>query len=193
MPLNHKVWVEKKGYRIKGQFHEIEPNQPIWGPNKELLGVTNPRHLVHMHSYGGEAPFFEGLAKQKLLGTQCVNPKCEGKGTTYLPFRIYCPDCLTKMKTVDLTARAKKTANIYSYIVTSRTGACNTLDKPIRFIDVQLKDVDTILKSYQLVGEPAIGSRVVPIFRKKATYTITDLAWVAAGTKEKDLPKGFTF
>ena len=137
-----------------------------------------------MHSYGGEAPFFEGLSKAKLLGTQCVNQKCEYKGSVYIPFRIFCPDCLTRMKIVDLTAKAKKVAHIYSFIVTSRTGAFNTLEKPIKFIDIQIGDACTILKSYQLVGEPEIGQRVVPVFRVKPTYTITDLAWVVAGTKK---------
>jgi len=147
-----------------------------------------------MHSYGGEAPFFAGIAEGKLLGTRCDNKDCEYKGTVHLPFRIHCPDCLKKMTVVDLTDLAQKTAKIHSYIVTSRTGAFNTLDKPIKFIDVEFEGVATILKSYQLAGDPSIGARVVPIFRTKSpTYTITDLAFVAEGTKKKDLPKGFSF
>jgi uncharacterized OB-fold protein len=190
--MKAKVWIEKNAYRIKGDFHVTVPNTPIRREDGKLCGVTNPRTIVHIHSYGGEAPFFAGLAEGKLLGTQCVNKDCEFKGTIHLPFRIHCPDCLAKMKIVDLTARARKGARIYSFIVTSRTGAFNTLDIPIRFIDVEIPGVATIIKSYQLAGEPAIGQRVVPIFRTKApTYTITDLAWVAAGTKK--LPKGFTF
>ena len=187
----HKVWVEKNAYRIKGEFHTAEANQPIRNETGKLCGVTNPRRLVHMHSYGGEAPFFQGLADGKLLGTRCDNPKCEGKGSIYIPFRIFCPDCLSRNKIVDLTAKAKKAAKIYSYIVTSRTGAFNTLKTPIKFIDIQIGDAVTILKSYQLAGEPEIGQRVVPVFRIKPTYTITDLAWVSAGTKKA--PKGFRF
>jgi uncharacterized OB-fold protein len=188
-----KVWIEKNAYRIKGEFSTIEPNTPIRRPDQKLCGVTNPRRIVHIHSYGGEAPFFAGVAEGKLLGTQCVNKDCAGQGSVYLPFRIHCPDCLAKMKTVDLTAKAKRTAKIYSYIVTSRTGAFNTIDVPIRFIDIEVEGVATILKSYLLVGEPSIGARVVPIFRKKPTYTITDLAWVVKGTPANKLPKGFRF
>jgi len=186
-----KVWIEKKAYKIKGEFSTLEPNTPIRRKDGKLCGITNPRRLVHMHSYGGEAPFFEGLAKGKLLGTRCVNGKCEYQGSIYIPFRIFCPDCLAKMKIVDLTAKAKKTARIYSYIVTSRTGAFNTLKTPIRFIDVEFDGVTTILKSYQLAGEPEIGQRVIPVFRAKPTFTITDLAWVKADTKKP--PKGFRF
>ncbi len=184
-----KVWIEKGAYKIKGEFSTPEPNTPIRRKDGKLCGVTNPRRLVHMHSYGGEAPFFEGLAQGRLLGTQCVNNKCEYKGSIYIPFRIFCPDCLAKMKIVDLTAKARKTARIYSYVVTSRTGAFNTLETPIRFIDLEFEGVSTILKSYLLVGEPEIGQRVKPVFRVKPTYTITDLAWVTADTKKP--PKGF--
>jgi uncharacterized OB-fold protein len=191
MKATHKVWVEKNAYRIKGEFSTIEANQPIRNEKGKLCGVTNPRRIVHMHSYGGEALFFQGLADGKIWGTRCDHPGCSDKGSIYLPFRIYCPDCLQKMKPVDLTAKAKKTAQIYSYIVTSRTGAFNTLKTPIRFIDVEIDGVVTILKSYQLNGEPAIGARVVPVFKIKPTYTITDLAWVAAGTKTA--PRGYRF
>ena len=194
MTKEAKVWVEKNAYKISGDFHTGEPNLPIRNEEGKLCGVTNPRRVVHLHSYGGEAPFFQGIADGKLLGTRCDNDKCEFKGTVHLPFRIHCPDCLVKMTIVDLTETARKSAKIHSYIVTSRTGAFNTLDIPIKFIDVEMDGVATILKSYLLAGEPAFGQRVVPVFKTKApTFTITDLAFVVEGTKESDLPEGFTF
>ena len=189
-----KVWIEKSAYKIKGDFHRLEPNQPIRREDGKLCGVTNPRQLTHLHSYGGEAPFFAGLAEGKLLATRCDADECEYKGTVHLPFRIHCPDCLRKATVVDVTDWARKSGQIHSYIVTSRTGAFNTLDIPIRFIDVEIDGIATIIKSYQLVGEPEIGQRVVPIFRTKApTYTIIDLAFVKEGTKESELPEGFAF
>ena len=61
-------------------------------------------------------------------------------------------------------------------------------------INIEFEGVCTILMSYLLRGEPAIGVRVVPIFATEApTYTILDLAWVLEGTDRKDLPEGFTF
>lgn len=190
-----KLKVVNNAYKIEaGEFHSPEPNIPIRNEAGKLCGITNPRRLVHIHSYGKEAPFFEGLTEGKLLGTRCDNDECEYKGTIHLPFRICCPDCLGDNNIVDLTDAAKKTGKIYSYIVTSRTGAFNTLDIPIRFIDVEIDGVATVLKSYQLAGEPEIGQRVMPIFRtKEPTYTIMDLAWVTEGTKESELPEGFTF
>jgi hypothetical protein len=77
-------------------------------------------------------------------------------------------------------------------MVCERSGAFNTLDKPIRFINVEFDGVSTILMSYLSVGEPKIGMRVIPIFRTlDPTYTITDLSWVPDGTSQDVLPKGF--
>ena len=189
-----KVKVDNNRYIVKGDFSVIYPNTPIFNKQGKLCGVTNPRDMTYKHSYGAEAPFFEGLSKGSLKGTKCENPACEYKGSVYIPFRIYCPDCLKKMKIVDLTAAAKKTARIYTYMVCERSGAFNTLDKPIKFINVKIEGTATILMSYLYLGEPSMGMRVVPIFRtKNPTYTITDLSWVPEGTPQSKLPKGFSF
>ena len=192
----HKVTVTRnRGYHFKGTFSGGEPGTPIYGEDGVFRGITKPRMVIHVHSYGGEAPFFEALTKGRLLGTKCTNPACEGKGSVYLPFRIHCPDCLARMAIVDLTEKAVKTAFVHTFIVTARTGAWNKLPKPIRFLDVEIPGVCTILKGYMSgPGEPAFDMRLVPIFRTKSpTFTILDLSWVAEGTKAKDLPKGFTF
>jgi uncharacterized OB-fold protein len=68
------------------------------------------------------------------------------------------------------------------------------LEKPIKFINIEFDGVPTILMSYLCIGEPKMGMRVVPIFRKvNPTYTILDLSWVPEGTKAADLPEGFAF
>ncbi len=188
--------IKKGKYSIKGDFHLIMPNSPIRNADKdwELAGVTNPRQVVHLHSYGGEAVFFESLSKGKLLGTRCDNPDCEFKGTAYIPFRIHCPDCLAKNTVVDFTDLARNTAKIHTFMVCERSGAFNTLETPIKFINIEFEGVDTILMSYLCIGEPAMEKRVVPIFKtRNPSYTILDLSWVEEGIKESDLPEGFTF
>jgi len=190
------VVVKNGRYKIKGDFHRASPNIPIRNADEgwRLMGVTNPRDITHIHTYGGEAPFFEGLAQGKIFGTRCANQDCEFPGTVYLPFRIHCADCLTKNEVVDLTEVCRKTAKIHSFMVCERSGAFNSLDKPIKFINVEFEGVDTILMSYLIKGEPKIGMRVIPIFRTlDPTYTIIDLAWVPEGTKAGDLPEGYSF
>jgi uncharacterized OB-fold protein len=190
------VDIVNKRYKVRGKFHIIEKNQPIFNKDTgKLAGVTNPRDMTYIHSYGGEAIFFDSLGKGKLMASRCDNDKCETKGSIYEPFRIFCPDCLRKNTVVDITEKAQNTAKIHSFIITHRSGAFNTLPKPIKFINVEFdEEVVTILMSVLVVGDPEIGKRVVPIFRtKNPTYTIMDLMFVVKGTSESELPEGFTF
>lgn len=190
------VNVKNNKYKIKGNFHHLTPNMPIRNADEgwKLMGVTNPRDMTYIHAYGGEAPFFEALSQGKLLATRCDNKDCNFKGSIYQPFRIYCPDCLSKNSIIDMTDIAKKTSKIHTFMVCERSGAFNILDIPIKFINIEFDGVVTILMSYLSLGEPEIGMRVVPIFKRLSpTYTILDLSWVPAGTKEDELPEGFSF
>ncbi len=196
MSMFGQVYVKNNQYKIKGDFHHLTPNIPIRSAdeNWKLLGVTNPRDMTYIHTYGGEAIFFESLSKGKLMASRCDNDKCEFKGTVYQPFRIHCPDCLGKNTVIDMTDLAKKTAKVHTFMVCERSGAFNLLDKPIKFINVEFEGVSTILMGYLSVGEPKIGMKVTPIFNTlDPTYTILDLSWVPEGTPEKDLPRGFSF
>jgi uncharacterized protein len=196
MSMFGQVYVKNNQYKIKGDFHELSPSVPIRNADDgwKLMGVTNPRSLTHMHSYGGEAIFFESLSKGKLMAARCDNPKCEYKGSIWQPFRTYCPDCLRKMTVIDMTDLAKKTAKIHTFMVCERSGAFNMLEKPIKFINIEFDGVPTILFSYLSVGEPKMGLKVVPIFKTMSpTYTILDLSWVVEGTKADKLPEGFSF
>ena len=138
--------VEKRGavsavgskWKIEdGYFHFTYPNQPIRDPEGNLVGITNPRDMTYIHTYGGEAPFFESLSRGILLATKCVNPKCPANGSIFMPFRIHCPDCLQRNVQIDITDIAKTTAMVHSFMITERTGAFNTLPKPIKFINIE--------------------------------------------------------
>jgi len=189
-----KVRVVNNRYKFEGNFHYASANSPMINENGKLVGVTNPRDMTYVHTYGGEAVFFESLSQGKLVASRCDNDDCRSKGSIFMPFRIHCPDCLARATQVDITDIAKKTGKIYSFMICERSGAFNTLLKPIKFINIEFEGVVTILMGYLSVGTPVMGMRVVPIFNtKKPTYTILDLSWVPEGTKKKDLPKNFTF
>ena len=196
MSMIGQVHVKNGQYKIKGDFHHLEPGQPIRlaDDNWRLIGITNPRQLTHMHSYGGESVFFESLSQGKLMATRCDNPKCDTRGSIYQPFRIHCPECLGKMTAIDMTDIAKKKAKVHTFMVCERSGAFNSLDKPIKFINVEFDGVSTILMSYLAVGDPAMGMKVVPAFKRQdPSFTILDLCFVPEGTKAVQLPKGFSF
>lgn len=181
-------------YKPSGTFHYISPNKPIKNEEGKLVGVTNPRDMTYIHTYGGEAVFFEGLGKGKLLASKCENPDCENTGSIFMPFRIHCPDCLFKNTVVDITDRAKTNATVHSFMITERTGAFNTLPTPIKFVNVEFEGVCTILMGALVRGEPKIGMKVKPIFKtKNPEYIITDMLWVPADCPEDDLPEDYTF
>lgn len=191
-----QVFVKNNQYKLKGAFHHLTPNTPIRNADDgwKLLGVTNPRDMTFMHSYGGEAIFFESLSQGKLMASRCDSKGCDSLGTVYQPLRIHCPDCLGKNTVIDMTDNAKKTARIHTFMVCERSGAFNSLDKPIKFINIEFDGVATILMSYLSLGEPSFGMRVVPIFKTCGpTFTILDLSWVPEGTKAGQLPEGFSF
>lgn len=196
MSMFGQVFVKDNKYKIKGGFHHLTPNTPIRNADDDwkLLGVTNPRDMTYIHSYGGEAIFFESLSKGQLLATRCDHPDCDAKGTIYIPFRIHCPDCLGKNTIVDLTDTAKKTARVHTFMECARSGAFNILDKPIKFINIEFDGVATILMSYLSLGDPKIDMKVIPIFKTSGpTFTILDLSWVPEGTTKEQLPEGFSF
>ena len=189
-----KVKVVNYRYKFEGNFHYASPNSPIRDESGKLTGVTNPRDITHVHSYGAEAVFFESLSKRKIIASRCDDPDCGSKGSIFMPFRTYCPDCLSKNTNVDITDLAKRTGMIYSFMICERSGAFNSLPRPIKFINIEFEGVCTILMGYLSVGEPKMGMRVVPIFQtKKPTYTILDLSWVPEGTAPSELPAGFTY
>ncbi|MFO7618743.1 MAG: hypothetical protein R6W91_03710 [Thermoplasmata archaeon] len=189
------VKVKDGRYKPTGLFHFISPNSPIFDESTgKLMGITNPRDMTYIHSYGGEAIFFESLGKGKLMASRCDNGDCESKGSVFMPFRIHCPDCLMKNTVVDITERAKKNAIVHSFMITERTGAFNTLPTPIKFVNVEFDGVCTILMGALIRGETKIGMRVVPIFKtKNPDYIITDMLWVPADWPVKDLPEGYTY
>ncbi|MEA3559514.1 MAG: hypothetical protein U9R75_09705 [Candidatus Thermoplasmatota archaeon] len=189
-----EVRIEKNRYKFEGKFHHIEKNQPIYDEEGHLKGVTNPRNMTYVHTYGGESIFFESLGKGKLLASRCDNPDCESYGSLFIPYRIHCPDCLFKNSPVDITDKAKDNATVHTFMITERTGAFNTLPKPIKFVNVEFEGIPTILMGPLIVGVPEIGMKVVPIFKTKdPTFTIMDILWVPKGTDGSELPDGYTF
>ena len=110
MSMFGQVSVKNNQYKLKGAFHHMTPNTPIRDADNgwKLLGITNPRDMTYIHSYGGEAIFFESLSQGKLLATRCDSKDCETAGTIYIPFRIHCPECLGKNTVIDLTDAEKK-------------------------------------------------------------------------------------
>jgi uncharacterized OB-fold protein len=133
---------------------------------------------THFHSYGLLTPYFKGLSEGKLMATRCVNPRDpigKGQGELWLPPRADCPDCHQPMK----WEKVKDTTGyIYTYTYVERGGTGLEIECPYYQIDVKMKGVGTIVKSYLADRKPIkIGDEVRARFRtgRDATHTCLDL------------------
>jgi uncharacterized protein len=143
--------------------------------------IEKPRAPIHIHTYGGESPFFRGLTEGRLMATKCANKKCDPSGKEgyfHLPPRVYCPDCLEKMEWHDITERARKTAKVHTHITVANPGAFNRVPVPCELISVEIDGVATVIMSQLRGAKPEIGMPIEPVFNtSNPTFTILDLAW----------------
>ena len=166
------------------EFDNMNPEATVLRGVSPLV-VEKPRALSHVHTYGGESKFFEGLTHGKLYATRCTN-KGSGcvsaeSGEMYLPPRVYCPDCLERMEWVELK---NPKAKIHTHITIKYPGAFNRLPLPAHLISVEIEGVVTIMMSYLVGAEPKIGMEIEPRFNTtKPTFSILDLHWVPKGYK----------
>ncbi len=161
-------------------FNNLNPNATVLRSLDPII-LEKPRAPIHIHTYGGETPFFKGLSKGRLMATKCLNSKCDPSGKEgyfHLPPRIYCPDCLEKMKWEDITELASRTATIHTHMTVERPGAFNRVPMPCELISVEIEGVATVIMSRLVGAKPVIGMPVEPIFEtSRPTFTILDLAW----------------
>lgn len=153
---------------VSSLFHQDVPD--------DIMVRKNPRLITHDHSYGGISNFFRSLSRGVLLGTKC--PSCKDAGI-WLPPRVHCPDCWSKMVWVDVDA---SNAAVYSHSMTNYPGAGFKASVPCPLISVEIPGVCTKPMSYLSEfgeGEPYIGMPIRPVFNPSPTYTILDLSWVS--------------
>lgn len=157
-------------------FNNMNPGATVLRSIDPMV-IEKPRAPIHVHTYGGETPFFKGLTQGKLMATKCNTKGCiTNNGEAMLPPRVYCPDCLEKMEWVELK---NVKAEIYTHITVAYPGAFNQLDPPCHLISIKIEGVSTMIMSYLKGAEPQIGLKIEPRFRTaNPTYTILDLYWV---------------
>jgi uncharacterized protein len=163
------------------EFNNMNPGATVLRRLDPMV-IEKPRNPIHIHTYGGETPFFRGLTEGRLMATKCTNKKCDPSGKAgyyHLPPRVYCPDCLEKMTWEDITDLARKTAKIHTHITVANPGAFNRVPVPCEIISVEIEGVSTVIMSYLRGAKPEIGMPIEPVFETaNPTYTILDLSWV---------------
>jgi hypothetical protein len=136
------------------------------------LVVLSPYSINYIHSYAQDSKFFLGLAKGKLLGSECKS--CHYK---YATPRSHCMECGDETKWFELPLRGR----VHSW-TTCYFGSEEFLkETPFNLALVEFDGVDTLLLS-RLDGikqkDIYIGMKVKAEFRKKPRYLISDVHFV---------------
>jgi len=141
------------------------------------LVVLSPYSIKYIHSYAEDSEFFLGLAKGKLLGSECMN--CHHR---YATPRSHCMICGHETKWFELPLQGR----VHSW-TTCYFGSEEFLkETPFNLVLVEFDGVDSFLLS-RLVGIKQegiyIGMKVKAEFRKAPRYLISDVHFVPVDEK----------
>lgn len=139
------------------------------------LVVLSPYNINYIHSYAEDSPFFLGLAKGRLLGSECTN--CHYR---YATPRSHCMKCGHETAWFPLPKKGR----VHSW-TTCYFGSEEFLaETPFNLALVEFDGVDTLLLS-RLKGAKEedifIGMNVKAVFRKPPRYLISDVHFVPDG------------
>lgn len=143
----------------------------------EDLVVLSPYNIKYIHSYAEDSPFFLGLAKGKIMGSECTH--CHYR---YATPRSHCMNCGHETKWFELPNEGR----VHSW-TTCYFGSEEFLkETPFNLAIVEFEGVDTLLLS-RLNGveqrDIYIGMKVRAEFRKRPRYLISDVHFVPDGKK----------
>ena len=136
------------------------------------LVVLSPYNIRYIHSYAEDSPFFLGLAKGELLGSECK--ECHHR---YATPRSHCMECGGETRWVNLPLKGR----VHSW-TTCYFGSEEFLNEtPFNLALVEFDGFDTLLLSRLegvKQGDIYIGMEVRAEFRKKPRYLISDVHFV---------------
>ena len=170
----------RKFSKFRGVMREVDKKGAAIYKNPvgtEDLVVLSPYNIRYIHSYAEDSPFFLGLAKGKLLGSECK--QCHYK---YATPRSHCMNCGSDTKWFELPLEGR----VHSW-TTCYFGSEEFLkETPFNLAMVEFDGVDTLLLS-RLTGAKEsdiyIGMKVKAEFRKKPRYLISDVHFVPSERK----------
>ncbi len=140
--------------------------------NTDPLILKSPYEINYIHSYAQDTPFFEGLSKGKLLGSECKS--CKYK---YATPRGHCMYCRKKTTWFELP----KTGKIHTWTTCYFGGEAFLKETPYNLILVEFKDVNTLFLTRLRGSEEdklEIGMNVKAQFIRNSKFKVTDVYFV---------------
>ena len=138
------------------------------------LVVLSPYNIRYIHSYAEDSPFFLGLAKGKLLGSECKS--CHYR---YATPRSHCMNCGHQTEWFTLPREGR----VHSWTTCYFGGEEFLKETPFNLALIEFDDVDTLLLT-RLKGATQsdiyIGMKAKAVFRKSHRFLISDVHFVPA-------------
>jgi len=143
--------------------------------NLDPIIVKSSYDINYIHSYAQDSPFFAGLAKGILLGSECK--ACNYK---YATPRGHCMYCGNQTEWFELP----KTGKIHTWTTCYFGSEAFLKETPYNLTLVEFKGVDTLFFS-RLFGmeekEIKIGMEIKAMFLRNSKFKVTDVYFVPAG------------
>ncbi|MFV1976674.1 MAG: Zn-ribbon domain-containing OB-fold protein [Candidatus Scalindua sp.] len=140
--------------------------------NTDPVIIKNHYEMDYIHSYAQDSPFFIGLTKGVLLGSEC-----KGCGYKYATPRKHCMYCEKETAWLELP----KTGKIHTWTTCYYGGEAFLEETPYNLILVEFDGVDTLFQS-RLIGmkedEIKIGMDVKAKFLRNSKFKATDVYFV---------------
>ena len=145
----------------------------------EDLVILSPYNVKYIHSYAEDSPFFLGLARGKLLGSECR--ACNYR---YATPRSHCMNCGGETKWFALP----KAGRVHSWTTCYYGGEEFLKETPFNLALIEFEGVDTLLLA-RLKGAKEsdifIGMKVKAVFRQPPRYLVSDVHFVPSEKPRK--------
>jgi len=154
------------------RLEELETGTTVF--KTDPIVILHPYHINYIHSYAQDSPFFAGLMKKKLMGSECTS--CGYKFGTP---RSHCMECGAPTKWIELPQEG----TIHAW-TTCHFGSEEFLkETPFNLILVEFEGVNTLFLA-RLIGadetEIEVGMKVRARFRRNCQLKPTDVYFVPA-------------
>jgi uncharacterized protein len=140
--------------------------------NTDPIIIKYHYEVDYLHSYAQDSPFFAGLTRKKLLGSQCT--ECCRR---YATPRGHCMECGSPTQWFELPSKGR----VHTFTTCHFGGEAFLKDTPFTLILVEFDRVDTLFLS-RLIGtrpdEVTIGMGVRARFLRNCKFKPTDVYFV---------------
>lgn len=140
--------------------------------NLDPIILKSSYEINYIHSYAQDSPFFAGLAKGVLLGSECKS--CKYKYATPRGHCMYCGNRTTWFE-------LPETGKVHTWTTCYYGSEAFLKETPYNLVLVEFDDVDTLFLS-RLIGieekEIKIGMEVRARFLRNSKFKATDVYFV---------------